>query len=62
MPGVSIEKGAVLAAGAVVTKDVPDYAVCGENPAKIIKFRNKEKFEKLREEDKGYIKCTKHYK
>lgn len=62
LPGVSVGKGAVLAAGAVVTKDVPDYAVCGGNPAKIIKFRNKEKFEQLREEDKGYIKCTKHYK
>ncbi len=36
-----IGKGSIIAAGAVVTKPVPDYAVVGGNPAKIIKFRNK---------------------
>ena len=34
-----IGKGSILAAGAVVTKDVPEYAVVGGNPAKIIKMR-----------------------
>lgn len=34
-----IGQGAVVAAGAVVTKDVPPFAVVGGNPAKIIKFR-----------------------
>lgn len=37
MPNVTIGKGAVIAANAVVTKDVPDYAVVGGVPAKIIK-------------------------
>ena len=37
-PGVTIGKYAVVAAGAVVTKDVPDYAVVGGNPAKLIKM------------------------
>lgn len=39
MPGINIGNGAVIAAGAVVTKNVPPYAVVGGNPAKVIKFR-----------------------
>ena len=37
-PGVTIGKNSVVAAGAVVTKDVPDNAVVGGVPAKIIKM------------------------
>ncbi len=38
--GVSIGKHCVIAAGSVVTKDVPDFSVVGGNPAKIIKQYN----------------------
>jgi acetyltransferase-like isoleucine patch superfamily enzyme len=43
MEGITIENGAVVAAGSVVTKDVPPYAIVGGNPAKIIKYRFDEK-------------------
>ncbi|WP_308444565.1 CatB-related O-acetyltransferase [Laribacter hongkongensis] len=39
MSGVSVGDGAVIAANAVVTKDIPPYAVVAGNPAKIVKFR-----------------------
>lgn len=39
LDGVNIGDGAVIAAGAVVTKDVPPYAIVAGVPAKIIKYR-----------------------
>ena len=39
LSGVTIGQGAVIAAGSIVTKDVPPYAIVGGNPAKIIKYR-----------------------
>ncbi|MBQ6843138.1 MAG: CatB-related O-acetyltransferase [Agathobacter sp.] len=39
LSGVHIGQGAVVAAGAMVTKDVPPYAIVGGNPARIIKYR-----------------------
>lgn len=48
LEGVHIGDGAVVAAGAVVTKDVPPYAIVGGIPAKVIKYRfDKESVRKL---------------
>ena len=40
MPGVRVGDNAVLAGGAVVTKDVPENAIVGGNPAKVIRYIN----------------------
>lgn len=39
MAGVTLHNGCVVAADAVVTKDVPPYAIVGGNPAKILRYR-----------------------
>lgn len=39
LPDVTIGMGAVIAAGSVVTKDVPEYSIVAGVPAKIIKYR-----------------------
>jgi len=38
LPGVKVGRGATVAAGAVVSKDIPPYCVAGGVPAKFIKF------------------------
>lgn len=39
LPGRKVGKNCILAAGSIVTKDVPDYAIVAGNPAKTIRFR-----------------------
>lgn len=50
MPGLTIGDGAVIAAQSVVTKDVPEFALVGGNPARIIRYRFPERtVEKLKQ-------------
>lgn len=48
LPNITIGKWAIVGAGAVVTKDVPDYGIVVGNPAHLIGYSN-EKGEKVRE-------------
>lgn len=40
LPGITIGRGAMIGAGSVVTKNIPDYAIVVGNPAKIIRYIN----------------------
>lgn len=42
LKGVTIGRGAVVAAGSIVTKDVPPYSIVGGVPAKVLKMRFEE--------------------
>ena len=56
LSGIHIGQGAVIAAGTVVTKNVPPYAVVGGNPARIIKYRfSEELIEELLKIDFGKL-------
>lgn len=45
LPGVIIGEGAVVASGAVVTKDVPPYSIVAGIPAKVIGYRERKKYD-----------------
>jgi len=54
IPGVEIGEGAVIGMCAVVTKNVPPCAVVGGNPAKILKYRDIETYNKLKDNYKTF--------
>ncbi len=50
--GVTIGEGAIIQAGAVVVKDVPDYAIAGGAPAVTFSARDSEHYQRLKAEQK----------
>ncbi len=56
LPGVSIGEGAVVAAGSVVNKDVPPFALVGGVPAKVIGSRNTDLTYSLGSGDGGHLR------
>ncbi len=54
VPGVTIGEGVVIGAGSVITKNIPDYAIVGGNPAQVIKYREIDEFKRLKKEGKYY--------
>jgi maltose O-acetyltransferase len=40
LPGLRVGTGSIIGAGSVVTKDVPPFAICAGNPARVLKVRN----------------------
>jgi maltose O-acetyltransferase len=55
LPGVSIGEGAVIGAGAVVSKNIPAFAVAAGNPARVIRYRDEQRFLKLVSDDKNFV-------
>lgn len=55
LPGIKIGEGAVVASGAVVTKDVPPYAIVGGVPAKIIGYRERKEYNYGYQMENDYI-------
>lgn len=62
LPGVTIQEGAVIGAGSVVTKDIPKCAVVGGNPARILKYRDENIYQKLASENKQIVRIFDSYK
>ena len=52
LPNVQIGEGAIIQAGSVVVRDIPNYGIAGGNPAVVFKYRDKEHYEKLKKAKK----------
>ena len=52
LPGVKIGEGAIVQAGSVVTRDIPDCAIAGGHPAKVFSYRDIEKYKLLKSQNK----------
>lgn len=56
LPGVTVGEGAIIGAGSVVSKQISKMSIVAGNPAKVIGHRDEDLYNKLKEEDKIYLK------
>jgi len=54
VPGVTIEEGAIIQAGSVVTHDIPKCAIAGGHPAEVFAYRDIDRYERLKAEEEFY--------
>jgi acetyltransferase-like isoleucine patch superfamily enzyme len=54
VPGSKIGDGVIISAGSVVFGNIPNCSIIRGNPAKIISYRNKDLFDRLKKEEKYY--------
>ena len=52
LPGITIGEGAIIQAGAVVSRDISAYAIAGGNPAIAFKFRDEVHYKRLKKEER----------
>lgn len=55
LPGIKIGRGAIIGACSVITKDIPEFAIVAGNPAKIVKFRDIERYHENVKSGKVYL-------
>ena len=56
LAGVTVEEGAIVGAGSLVTKDVPRCAVVAGNPARVIKYRDEPSFSERLKNGRFYLR------